>query len=51
MVFGLKQSIKAENCEISLINGLFQAVKGVNKPTSLKYFRLGKWKQNKVKLI
>ena len=54
MVFGLKESTKVEDYEksdISLINSLFQAVKGMNKPTSLKYFRLSKWSQNKVRPI
>ena len=40
-----------EDCEksdMSLVDSLFQAVKGVSKPTSLKYFRLVKWRQNKV---
>ena len=34
-----------------LLTKLFQAVKGVSKPTSLKYFRLDKRSQNKVKAI
>ena len=54
MVFGLKESTKVEDCEksdMSLVDSLFQAVKGVSKPSSLKYFRLGKWSQNKVRPI
>jgi len=54
MVFGLKECTKVEDYEksdVSLINSLFQAVKGVNKPTSLKYSRVGKWSQNKMRPI
>ena len=56
MVFRLKKSNKVyvEDCEksgMSLVDSLFPAVKGVSKHTSLKYFRLDKWSQNKVRLI
>ena len=54
MALGRKESTQVEDCEksaISLINSRFQAVEGKNKPTSLKYFRLGKWSQNKVRPI
>ena len=46
VVFGLKESTKVEDCEksdMSHVDSLFQAVKKASKPTSLKYFRLGKW--------
>ena len=36
MVFGLKESTKVEDCEksdMSLVDSLFQAIKGVSKPT------------------
>ena len=36
---------------MSFVDSLFQAVKGVIVPTPLKYSRLGKWSQNKVRLI
>ena len=45
MDFGFKESTKVEDCEksdMSLVDSLFQVVKGVSKPTSLKYFGLGK---------
>ena len=54
MVFGLKESTKVadfEKSNMSLVDSLFQAVKRVSKPSSLKYFRLGKWSQNKVRPI
>ena len=43
-----------EDCEksdILLFDSHFQSVKGLSKLTFLKYFRLGKWNQNKVRLI
>ena len=54
MAFKPKESTKVEDWEksdISLINSLFPAVEGQNKPTSLKSFRLGKCSQNKVRPI
>ena len=53
MVFGLKESIKVEDCEnneILLVDSLFHAVKRVSKCSS-KYVSPGKWSQNKVRLI
>ena len=44
MVFGLKEpnkDVNSEKNDMSFINGLLQAVKEVNKPTSLTYFKLG----------
>ena len=54
MVVGLKEPTKVEDLEksdMSLVDSHFQAVKGVGKLSSLKYFRLGKWSQNKVRPI
>ena len=53
MAFWLKESTEVEDFEksdMSFINNLFPAVKGVNKPTSLKHCKL-EWTQNKVRLI
>ena len=54
MDFGLKESTKVEDCEkanTTLINSLFQAIKEVNKSTSLRYFRPGKWTKNELRPI
>ena len=54
MVFGLKDSTKIEDCgknEMSLVDSLFHAVKGVSKLTPSKSYSLGKWSQNKIRPI